>query len=54
MADYYEILKITTDASQEEIRNAFRKSAKESHPDLFPNDTPTEREKRQIEKKKKY
>ena len=48
MVDYYEILKITPDASQEEIRKAFRKSAKASHPDLFPNDTPTEKEKRQI------
>ena len=48
MVDYYEILKITPDASQEEIRKAFRKSAKASHPDLFPNDTPIEKEKRQI------
>jgi len=48
MLDYYEILKITPDASQEEIRKAFRKSAKASHPDLFPNDTPIEKEKRQI------
>ena len=48
MVDYYGILKITPDASQEDIRKAFRKSAKAYHPDLFPNDTPTEKEKRQI------
>ncbi len=48
MLDYYGILKIAPDASQEAIRKAFRKSAKSSHPDLFPGDTPVEKEKRQI------
>jgi len=48
MLDYYGILKIAPDASREAIRKAFRKSAKSSHPDLFPGDTPVEKEKRQI------
>ena len=48
MIDYYKILNIPQDASQDLIRKAFRKSAKHTHPDLFPGDTPAEKKKRQV------
>ena len=42
MMDYYTILGLEPGASPNEIRKAFRKSAKLSHPDLHPKDTPDE------------
>ena len=48
MIDYYKILNVPQDASQDLIRKAFRKSAKHTHPDLFPDDTPAEKKKRQV------
>lgn len=36
MADLYETLGVARDASQDDIRKAYRKAAKESHPDLNP------------------
>ena len=48
MIDYYKILNVPQDASQDLIRKAFRKSAKQTHPDLFPGDTPAEKKKRQV------
>ena len=36
MADPYETLGVARDASQDDIRKAYRKAAKESHPDLNP------------------
>ncbi len=48
MIDYYKILNVPQDASQDLIRKAFRKSAKNTHPDLFPGDTPAEKKKRQV------
>ena len=48
MIDYYKILNVPQDASQDLIRKAFRKSAKHTHPDLFPGDTPAEKKKRQV------
>ena len=48
MIDYYKILNVPQDASQDLIRKAFRKSAKDKHPDLFPGDTPAEKKKRQV------
>ena len=45
MIDYYKILNVPQDASQDLIRKAFRKSAKHTHPDLFPDDSPAEKKK---------
>src|SRR5262249_56962193 len=38
MADPYEILGVGREATQEEIRKAYRRLAKENHPDLHPGD----------------
>jgi curved DNA-binding protein CbpA len=38
--DYYSILGISKDASSEEIKNAYRKLAKQWHPDLHQQDGP--------------
>jgi len=40
--DYYEILGISKDASEQEIKSAFRKLAKKYHPDLNPDDKEAE------------
>lgn len=37
MIDYYRILGVKTNASQTEIKSAFRKLARKSHPDVNPN-----------------
>jgi len=40
--DYYEVLGLKKGASEEEIKKAYRKLAKECHPDLHPNDKTAE------------
>ena len=42
MADPYEVLGISREATQEEIRKAYRRLAKDSHPDLHPGDKSAE------------
>ncbi len=42
MKDYYEILGVARDASAEEIKRAFRKLARDSHPDAHPDDPTAE------------
>lgn len=46
--DYYEVLGIDKNAGAEEIKRAYRKLAKESHPDLHPNDKSAEARFREI------
>lgn len=41
--NYYDILGIDEDASQEEIKKAYRKKAKEYHPDVNPDDEQAEK-----------
>lgn len=62
--DYYKILEVDKNASQDEIKKAYKKLARKYHPDLNPNDPDAHRKFQQIneanevlsdpEKRKKY
>lgn len=62
--DYYKILGVSKDASQDDIKRSYRKYAKKYHPDLNPGDREAERRFKEIneayqvlgdeEKRKKY
>lgn len=46
--DYYKILGIKKDASESDIKKAYRKLARKHHPDLNPNDKEAERKFKEI------
>lgn len=62
--DYYKVLGLSKDASQEDVKKAYRKLARKNHPDLNPNDKEANRKFQQLneanevlgdpEKRKKY
>jgi molecular chaperone DnaJ len=48
MKDYYEILGVPREASQDDIKKAFRKLARDTHPDANPDDPEAEARFREI------
>ncbi len=48
MKDYYEILGVPRNASQEEIKRAYRRLARQYHPDLHPGDKEAEERFKEI------
>ena len=48
MADYYEILGISRNATQEEVKKAYRKRALQFHPDRNQSDPEAEKKFKEI------
>jgi len=46
--DYYEVLGVKRDASEKEIRQAYRKLARKFHPDVNPNDKSSEAQFKEV------
>lgn len=48
MSDYYEVLGVQRDASSDEIKKAFRRLARDTHPDANPGDSAAEARFREV------